>query len=413
MTRPQHVSRDTRRLLIAAAVAVICLWALARLRFPETPVAANPVPPLLAQLAPPTRFADLASEIEALTSSLDPLLPRVRLPDADDTWHVALQIRPRLAAIITPADRSAIAPGDTTRVDRPTGLVLLATAETGRSIPRPPTPLDLTAGRFLFIAAADGQSLTLRPVFMPRTQPHESRAWEGNVWPVDAGTGLRPGELVFTATGELVGAVAGGNAGATFMIPVATLVAAIDRLAAASPDQGSGWLGIRTASLTTAVAQIAGVERGAIVVGVEPDGPAAHLVAPGEIIATVNDTAVGDASDWAVAIGRLRPGEAVKLRVLHRRGDRDVALTAAAPPAAEHTRLGLHVQPTRDGAIVLAVDAGTAAARVLQAGDLITQVDDLRLPSSRQMQQAFDTAAGGILVLFTRNGVPRAVALER
>jgi len=414
MTRPQHVSRDTRRLLIAAAAAVFCLWALARLRFPETPVAANPVPPLLAQLAPPLRFAELAGEIETLTSLLDPLLPRMHLSDAvDDTWHIALQVRPRLAAIITAADRATIAPGDTTRIDPPTGLVLLTTAENGKSIPRPPAPVDLTASRFLFVASADGQALTVRPMFVPRTQPQGSRAWGGSVWPVDARTGAQPGDLVFTATGELVGAVAGDSTGAAFILPAAALFAAIDDLAAAAPDQGAAWLGICATRLTAPLAQVAGVDRGVIVTGVAPEGPAAHLVAPGDVIASVNGTFIGDASDWEVTIGRLRPGDAVNLRILHRRGDRDVALTAAARPATGRTTVGLHLQQTRDGAVVLAVEAGTAAAGVLQAGDFITQVDELRRPTGRQLQQAFDMAERGVLVLFTRNGIPRAAALER
>jgi S1-C subfamily serine protease len=127
----------------------------------------------------------------------------------------------------------------------------------------------------------------------------------------------------------------------------------------------------------------------------------------------VNGTVIGDASDWEVTIGRLRPGDAVNLRILHRRGDRDVALTAAARPATGRTAVGLHLQQTRDGAVVLAVEAGTAAAGVLQAGDFITQVDELRRPTGRQLQQAFDMAERGVLVLFTRNGIPRAAALER
>src|SRR5690348_17878586 len=60
--RPR-VAPETRRLLIAAGLALATLWGLARIRFPDTPVTSSPVPPLLAQLSPPPTFEQLASEV--------------------------------------------------------------------------------------------------------------------------------------------------------------------------------------------------------------------------------------------------------------------------------------------------------------------------------------------------------------
>lgn len=50
--RRSRISRDTRLLLITVCIAVAALWVLARLRFPDRPATANPIPPLLTQLAP-------------------------------------------------------------------------------------------------------------------------------------------------------------------------------------------------------------------------------------------------------------------------------------------------------------------------------------------------------------------------
>ena len=58
-TRPR-VSRETRRLLVAAGLALLALWILARLRFPERPPSPNPVAPVLTQISPPTTFTGLA-----------------------------------------------------------------------------------------------------------------------------------------------------------------------------------------------------------------------------------------------------------------------------------------------------------------------------------------------------------------
>src|SRR6185503_3611993 len=59
--RPR-VSRETRRLLAAVGLALLALWILARLRFPERPASPNPVVPVLTQISPPTTFAGLAQE---------------------------------------------------------------------------------------------------------------------------------------------------------------------------------------------------------------------------------------------------------------------------------------------------------------------------------------------------------------
>jgi len=63
--RPR-LSRETRRLLMTAFLAVLTLWVLARVRFPDRPVNPNAVPALLSQLAGFSRFSDLASAIEDL-----------------------------------------------------------------------------------------------------------------------------------------------------------------------------------------------------------------------------------------------------------------------------------------------------------------------------------------------------------
>ena len=67
--RPR-VSRETRLLFITVLVAIVALWVLARLRFPDQPDMPNPVPQLLTQLADRTGFEDLAVEVAGLESRL-------------------------------------------------------------------------------------------------------------------------------------------------------------------------------------------------------------------------------------------------------------------------------------------------------------------------------------------------------
>src|SRR5262245_36473844 len=71
--RPR-IARETRRLLMTAALAVLTLWVLARIRFPDRPVTPNPVPPLLSQLTGVPRFSDLATAIDDVRGRLAPSL---------------------------------------------------------------------------------------------------------------------------------------------------------------------------------------------------------------------------------------------------------------------------------------------------------------------------------------------------
>src|SRR5436189_379664 len=81
--RPR-ISRETRRLLMTACVAVLTLWVLARIRFPDRAATPNPMPPLLTQLASPPRFSDLALAMDAMRGRLAPLLVAVASSGGDD-----------------------------------------------------------------------------------------------------------------------------------------------------------------------------------------------------------------------------------------------------------------------------------------------------------------------------------------
>ena len=86
--RPR-VSRETRRLLTTALVAVLTLWVLARMRFPDRPPTPNPVPPILEQLTAPPTFSDLADRVaDARTRLVASLLSVAVVDDAAATiWQ--------------------------------------------------------------------------------------------------------------------------------------------------------------------------------------------------------------------------------------------------------------------------------------------------------------------------------------
>jgi hypothetical protein len=92
LARPPRVSRETRLLLTTALLAVVALWVLARIRFPDQP-AGTPVQPLLTQLAPRPAFDNLASEIAQLRPRIEPLLIGSALRIRDDAAVTLLDSR--------------------------------------------------------------------------------------------------------------------------------------------------------------------------------------------------------------------------------------------------------------------------------------------------------------------------------
>src|SRR5688572_6537864 len=152
LDRP-HVTRETRRLLAAAAFALLALWGLARLRFPEAAPVANPVPPLLAQLVPPARFSELTTEVNGVAERIRSALLVVPVI-ADDGEHprLALRIRSGLSAAVAPVSNPTISSiaSPVVMVDRPSGLMLIATDQSDEvTPPRPSAPRGLDTAQYL------------------------------------------------------------------------------------------------------------------------------------------------------------------------------------------------------------------------------------------------------------------------
>src|SRR6478752_2692828 len=155
--RPR-LSRETRQLLLTAFVAVLTLWILARVRFPDRPPAANPVPPILEQLTGPTTFADLAARVAELREQLADSLVSFVFTRAETQAAaagavkrtVALRIRDDIAVTV-------VAPGNTR--------------------PRVPifwSPRDLQQPRYVLAASTSLADISLQPAFIGSLAPVET-----------------------------------------------------------------------------------------------------------------------------------------------------------------------------------------------------------------------------------------------
>ena len=421
------VSRDTRLLFVVIVISVAMLWVLARIRFPDRPATPNPVPPVLAQLAPPSAFADIAASVAQLEPRLAESMVALELgvpagQPSESAGGVipALRFRDDLAvALMRPGAGSferASLTGEEIARDPVSRLVVVRAAGDEAPAPSIWSPRRLDYPRFVLAAESTRDGTTLRPVFVGSLISVASPAWPSPIWALPQSSGMTEGTFVFTVDGEVAGLVV-EREGRHAIVPAAMVVAVAERLVREGP-QRAGQLGIQAHALTRGVAAATGATQGVIVSWVDPLGPAAKQIEATDVIEGVSGEAVTTLEHWEARQRGFVEGEAVVLEV--RRGGvvREVPLVAVPlPPAADSSALGLTLRPIRRvGVEVVRVDRGSAAFRAgLEAGDVITRFGAVEAPSAAQVSRAFAAVpdAGAVLAGITRGDAHLVVALER
>jgi serine protease Do len=178
--------------------------------------------------------------------------------------------------------------------------------------------------------------------------------------------------------------------------------------------------------------------RGALVSGVEPGSPADHAgLRQGDVIVGLNGSRVTDANALRNQIANSRPESSVTLELLRggktesksvrliereRVERRASAETEGAPagsfgmavsPLTPEVAARLELPRTETGLVVTDVDpAGTAASAGVQAGDVITRVNDRPVASVASLREAIGTHTDRpALLLLNRRGANLFVAL--
>ncbi len=417
------VSRETRLLLTIALVATATLWVLARLRYPDREATPNPVPPILAQLSPPTAFEDITGSMGQLRSGLAPALVRVgvRARGAEKVLPLtAVRLQDDVAALVLPDVESTLeleALGATeVGRDRASGLAVFRLRDavpfaTAVAIPRRPDE-----PRILVAADALADTTTLRPVFVDALSPVDDPIWGGTVWVVPPHTGLSPGTPIFSTDGAFVGVAIMSNQAAA-VVPFAAMKNLADRLIA-DPERGTGRLGVDVATLTPALARATGAGRGLVVTWVDPAGAAARLVQPADVVVAVDGREMPTLAHWRARAARLHQGEPVVV-TLNRLGEElEVHITAvpAAPGHADQPQaLGLTTRSRpKVGVEIVGIEPDSAAAQAgLQVGDVITRFGSFAQPTSSQITRSFAAADRPLVAAVTRGSRHLVVAIEK
>jgi hypothetical protein len=424
--RPR-ISRETRRLLMTACLAVLTLWILARIRFPERPVDPNPVQPLLTQLAEPPRFSDLASTVDAVSARLAAFLVAV-VPVGDDTSDAAALAVDRIPALrigddlaIAILDPSLHAAGrdplGLVALDAASGLALIRVdGATPAALPVLWEPQRLDEPRYVIVSSPSPDGVWLRPVFIGALNAMPTPRWSGPVWPVPSSTGLSAGAVVFTEDAELVGIVAPYDGGVA-IVPANDVLSAAKAIAAQPPANAAD-VGVEVQALTSTLAIASGAETGVVVTWVDPSGSAARDVRPGDVIVAIDGVAIQNVEQWRVRLARLGTGATPVIRVTRSGAERDVRLGAQPASASpSNPRLGISMRPVaRVGIEVVYVERGSAAeAAGIRAADLVTAIGAIDAPTAAQVRSAFASAQPGaiLIVAITRGTTHRVMGLQR
>ena len=411
--RPR-VSRETRQLLATALAAVIALWVLARIRFPDRP--ATPVPALLTQLAPRQTLGDLALESATARGRLGRAI--VSLPQGG----AALRIRADSVLTWRPGERRQQAEEPSTGrqlssvagLDRATGLtVVKVEADPAAPLPAAWAPESPRQPRYLLATVLASDDVALRPVFIASLEETTDPAWADRLWLLPAATDVGAGDLLFTTDAQLAGMVLPSR-DRLALVPGRALLEQAQRLLA-TPPRPPGIIGVEVQGLTPALGKATGAHTGVVVTFVDSRAPAAGALAVGDVIEAVDGQWLASRQHWQVHTARLAVNDPLVLGVRRRGVWHDIQLRAAAPaPAGSRRPLGLILRAApRLGSEVLRVEPGSAAeAAGLAAGDIITLIGSFAVPGPSDIQEAFAAASGRpVIVAFTRGASSRVAAL--
>ena len=217
--------------------------------------------------------------------------------------------------------------------------------------------------------------------------------------------------------GEVVGinsqiySRSGGFQGISFAIPIDDAMRVADQLRTVGRVV-RGRIGVTIAPVTKEVAESIGlgVARGALVQGVEKNGPADKAgVEAGDIILKVDGKDVERSGDLPRIVGATTPGSKSSLQIFRRGNTRNLAVSVAefepdAParraqaqpevqPKASKSALGLTVSDLSDaqkkeldlsGGVRVDAVEGAAARAGLREGDIVLAIDNTEVADSRQ-----------------------------
>ena len=261
------------------------------------------------------------------------------------------------------------------------------------------------------------------------------------------------GGPLFNMAGEVIGvntaiiSPSGGSIGIGFAVPSAIATAVVEQLREYGETR-RGWLGVRIQSVDETIAESLGLNdaMGALVSEVTEDGPAEEAgLESGDVILSFDGQDIETMRDLPRIVAETQVGKTVDVEIL-RRGARETVqveialleeerfdsteISEAGDDETSASMLGMVLEPLTpdarrkfdigpdvDGALVAEVDgASSAAERGVRPGDVIIEVAQQKVSSpsqaSEEIEQARDNGRRSVLLMLSREGELRFVAVE-
>jgi serine protease Do len=232
------------------------------------------------------------------------------------------------------------------------------------------------------------------------------------------------GPLV-NAAGQIIGvnssiySPSGGSVGLGFAIPINRALRVAEDLIAHGTVRRP-WVGIKPAVAQPGQPGVRPV-RGAVVASVTPGSPAAAAgIQRGDVIVQAGDRAVHNAYDWEAALLELHVGDNVPVTV--ERGGRPTKVNVrvadlpevSAPSVTALRAIDLvtltpairaeHGIRSQAGAYVQTVSQQVSSQIGLEQGDVIVQINRMRVTSAQDAAQALNAVRGLVVMYVERSG---------
>ena len=239
------------------------------------------------------------------------------------------------------------------------------------------------------------------------------------------------GELIGINTAILAPG-SGGNQGIGFAVPVNLARQVMDAISTHGRVMRS-YLGVTVQEVTPAIARTIGLKapEGALVSDVTPGSPAEKAgLKSGDVILAVNGTPIQESNQLRMGISMMNPDQSVKLKVF--RNGQNIETTARVSEMPEKrderasrdngdsksslngisvedldagTARELGLPAATKGVVVTDVDpASQAAASGLKRGDVIQEVNHVRVANTEDFNRALHKAGDESLLLVNRGG---------
>lgn len=231
----------------------------------------------------------------------------------------------------------------------------------------------------------------------------------------------------------------GGYMGIGFAIPI-NMAKHIEQQLRSTGKITRGWLGVVIQDVNEELAKQFGSKdkRGALVSDVLPDSPAQRGgLLQGDIITAINGRSIASVADLRNRIAETPPNTAVRLRVLRNGQKRDIKINLGEQPKdlarngvavdSPLAAMGLSLQDLTDdvarqfdykrgqGVLIAGVDpTSPAEAAGLASGQLIEEVNRIRVHSIKELEQALAKGQGNrqVLLRVRVDGNSRYVVLQ-